>query len=113
MRRIIPIISFILLISLGANAQGGERTPLPENNKSVKFYPNPATTSITFDLQRSYQPGLTVSIFSFLGKKMTEVKNVTEKTNITLGNFNRGVYIFYIADASGKVVDTGKFQVSN
>lgn len=113
MRRILPILSFILLISLGSYAQGGGRTSLPENGKSVKFYPNPATTAITFDLQGSYQPGLTVSIFSFLGKKMTETKNMSEKTNVTLNNFNRGVYIFYITDASGKVVDNGKFQVSN
>ncbi|MCR6721383.1 MAG: T9SS type A sorting domain-containing protein [Chitinophagaceae bacterium] len=113
MTRTLPILSFILLMSLGTFAQGGGRTPLPDNGKSVKFYPNPATTAITFDLQGSYQPGLTVSIFSFLGKKMAETKNMAEKTNISLSNFNRGVYIFYITDASGKVLDNGKFQVSN
>lgn len=112
MRRILPILSFILLISLGSSAQAGSRN-LPETGRSVKFYPNPATTNITFDLQGMYQPGLTVSVFSFLGKKMTETKNMAEKTQIAVGNFNRGVYIFYITDASGKVVDTGKFQVSN
>ena len=47
----------------------GDRSPLPGKDKSVKFYPNPATTQITFDLQGKYQQGLSIAIYSFLGKK--------------------------------------------
>jgi hypothetical protein len=43
---------------------------------------------------------------------MSETQNVTEKATLTLTDFNRGVYIYHLTDQSGKVVDTGKFQVS-
>jgi hypothetical protein len=95
-----------------AHAQAGKNN-LPDPGKTVKFYPNPATTQITFDLEDSYAPGTSISIFSFLGKKMTEAKAAGQKTNIALTNFNRGVYIFYIRDANGRVIENGKFQVSN
>ncbi|MBL7756542.1 MAG: T9SS type A sorting domain-containing protein [Chitinophagaceae bacterium] len=111
MKRILPIISFILLITFSATAQVS-RESRPEADKSVKFYPNPATANITFDLQKLYQKGLTLSIYSFLGKKMYESQNIQEKTTIPVTDYNRGVYIFHITDASGKLVDTGKFQVS-
>ena len=44
---------------------------------------------------------------------MTEAKAASARTNILLTNFNRGVYIFYVRDAAGKVIENGKFQVSN
>jgi hypothetical protein len=80
--------------------------------KIVKTYPNPATSYITFDLQNNYQKGLTIVVYSFLGKKMYESQNVSEKTTLTLSDFNRGVYIYHLTDQSGKVMDSGKFQVS-
>jgi hypothetical protein len=78
----------------------------------LSTYPNPATAYITFDLQKGYQKGLTIAVFNFLGKKMTERPNVTEKTTLSLTDFGRGVYIYHLIDPSGKVIDTGKFQVS-
>ncbi len=99
-------------MATAAQAQG-DSSPLPGKDKSVKFYPNPATTQITFDLQGNYQPGLSIAIYSFLGKKMLETRPVSDKTNIPLSNFNRGMYIFYLTDSKGKVIENGKFQVSN
>lgn len=112
MKRILPILCFMLLLSSSGFSQAGN-TRVPEPGKTVKFYPNPASSNITFDLQGSYKSGLTIAIYSFLGKKMTELRNVNEKTNVALTNYNRGVYIFYVTDASGKVMENGKFQVSN
>ena len=43
---------------------------------------------------------------------MYENQNVTEKTTLTLTDFNRGIYIYHVTDPSGKVLFTGKFQVS-
>jgi hypothetical protein len=89
------------------------RSPLPDGPAmALKLYPNPAASYITFDLQKGYQKGLTITVFNFLGKKMIETQNVNEKTTLTLTDFNRGVYIYHLTDASGKVIDTGKFQVS-
>jgi hypothetical protein len=91
-------------------AQDG-RSPNP-GKPVLSTYPNPATSYITFDMQKGFEKGLTISVFNFLGKKMMERPNVTEKTTVNLNEFTRGVYIYHLIDQSGKVIDTGKFQVS-
>ena len=80
--------------------------------KIVSLYPNPATSYITFNIQKSFQKGLTISVFNFIGKKISETQTETENTVVSLTDFNRGTYIYHIVDRSGKVIDTGKFQVS-
>ena len=111
LKRFLPILFFILLTAIYTHGQDS-RTPGPDPmGKVLKLYPNPATSYITFDLQKVYQKGLTIVVYSFLGKKMSETQNVTEKTTLTLTDYNRGVYIYHLTDQSGKVVDTGKFQV--
>ncbi|MET0637206.1 MAG: T9SS type A sorting domain-containing protein [Chitinophagaceae bacterium] len=104
MNKILPILLIVLFTAFQSNGQ--------EAGKYVKLYPNPATTNVTFDFQKNFQRGMTLTIFSFLGKKMVETQNVTEKTNIPLADFNRGMYIYHITDPNGKLIDTGKFQVS-
>jgi len=112
LKRILPILSFILLTAIVTSAQVS-RGPLPEAGAmSLKLYPNPATSYITFDVQKGYQKGLTITVFNFLGKKMTETPNVNEKTTLQLNDYTRGVYIYHLIDPTGKVIDTGKFQVS-
>jgi len=37
---------------------------------------------------------------------------VQEKTTVNLTEFTRGVYVYHLIDASGKIIDTNKFQVS-
>ena len=88
------------------------RSPVPNTIKKVSFYPNPATSYITFNIQKNFEKGLTITVFNFLGKKISETQTVIENTVLTLTDFNRGTYIYHIVDRSGKVIDTGKFQVS-
>ena len=78
----------------------------------MSLYPNPATSFITFDVQKIEQKGLTIIVFNFLGKKMAEKQSVNEKTLLSLTDFSRGTYIYHLVDQSGKVLDTGKFQVT-
>lgn len=113
MKRILPILTFILLASTQSNAQAS-RGPMNEQlpGKIVKLYPNPAKTYITFDFDKDQQKGRTITIYSFLGKKMYEAQNLTEKTTIALSDFNRGMYIYHLTDGGGKVVESGKFQVT-
>jgi hypothetical protein len=80
--------------------------------KILKFYPNPATSVINFDFQKDSDQSYNLKNFSFLGKKVFEVEKVTPKTTVNLNDFYRGVYIFQLRDRNGKVVDSGKFQVS-
>ncbi|MFI5132213.1 MAG: T9SS type A sorting domain-containing protein [Chitinophagales bacterium] len=111
MRRVLPILSFILLTAFSAKSQDS-RIPHLDPQEKVKVYPNPAQTYITIDLQNSYQKGLTIAVYSFLGKKMYENQIVTEKTTLTVTDYNRGIYVYHVTDAVGKILFTGKFQVS-
>jgi hypothetical protein len=112
LKRILLIFFIVLSTNLVLKAQDS-RGPVPDPGSLVlKLYPNPASTYITFDLQKGYQKGMSITVFNFLGKKMVETPNVTEKTTLQLNDFNRGVYIYYLSDPRGKVVETGKFQVS-
>ncbi|MEI9810196.1 MAG: T9SS type A sorting domain-containing protein [Bacteroidota bacterium] len=112
LRQILPILLITVFSAFCANAQDGRTPGADAMGKSVKLYPNPATSYITFDLQKTYQKGLTIVVYNFLGKKMYENQSVTEKTTISLTDFTRGIYIYHLTDPSGKVMDTGKFQVS-
>ncbi|MGI8600755.1 MAG: T9SS type A sorting domain-containing protein [Chitinophagaceae bacterium] len=110
MTKFLLIISFILSTTISAQAQNA---PLPDAAATiVRFFPNPATTVINFDLQRNQNNGLGIQIFNFLGKKMYESNNMNQRTSINLTDFNRGVYIYQIRDRNGKMIESGKFQVS-
>ena len=109
--KIFYALSTILLLSLTGKSQ--DRNPGQEPTPTiVKFYPNPATSIITFDFQSGYDKQLNLQIFNFIGKKVQEINNVTPKTIVNLNDFYRGMYIFQLKDKNGKVVDSGKFQVS-
>jgi hypothetical protein len=79
--------------------------------KILRFYPNPATSFITFEFQRSYDRGYALQVFNFTGKRVAETPGMLSKTTILLTNFYRGVYMFRLIDRNGKVVESGKFQV--
>ena len=104
--------SIILLFSLQVKSQERQRSSQDPIARIIKFYPNPATSVINFDFQKDYDKSYSFQILNFLGKKVYEITNVTPKTIVNLSDFYRGVYIFQLRDKNGKVVDTGKFQVS-
>lgn len=111
MKRILPIASIILLTAI--HSQGQLRT-LPQDaaDRVVKFFPNPATSFITFDLQKGNEKGYDMQVFNFLGKVVYEQKNIPSRTTINLNDYNRGVYIYQLRGRDGKIVESGKFQVS-
>ena len=80
--------------------------------KVLKFYPNPATAVINFEFLRPVTKELTLQVYNFVGKKIYELNTVTQKTTIPLSEFYRGVYIFQLRDKSGRIVESGKFQVA-
>ena len=79
--------------------------------KLSKFYPNPATTIINFELDKTVDNSFILQVYSFIGKKMTEVKLGDAKVVINLSDYQRGLYIYQIKDRTGRIVDSGKFQV--
>jgi hypothetical protein len=112
LKRLLLIILTGLFFLTASFGQDGRTVPGNDPGKGMKLYPNPASSFITFDLTKGHQRGLNIVVYNFLGKKMSENQNVGEKTTLQLGDYNRGVYIFHVTDQSGKVLDTGKFQVA-
>jgi len=109
-------LTFLLGILLHFSGFCQEKFPLPVKSdasiKIVKFYPNPATTSITFEFIKGTGKDYNLLIYNSLGKKVLEVKNLSITNPVNLNDLNRGVYIFQLRDNSGKIVEAGKFQVS-
>lgn len=114
MKRVLSILSFILLTATYSQGQSSRSNPATDGaDRIIKLYPNPATSYITFDLQKANDKGLSIQVYNFLGKKMYENQSVTtEKVTVDLAEFNRGVYIYHLRDLSGKIIESGKFQVS-
>lgn len=110
------LIASIILVTTVAHSQSDTKTGITNSGTQsaiLRFYPNPATTVITFDFQKSYDRGYSLQIYNaVLGRKMTEQINIPNKFSIDLGNFTRGVYVYQLRDKTGKLVETGKFQVS-
>jgi hypothetical protein len=105
---------------LSINAKSQDRRPSPSEKESVvrvvRFYPNPATSLITFDLQQADEKQysqLNLQIYNLTGKKVFEVGQITPKTIVNVNDLYRGVYIFQLKDKSGRVIDSGKFQVAH
>jgi hypothetical protein len=110
--RILAILSFILLINFTVTAQES-RGPSQDGTKSImKIYPNPAVSFIKFDFQKDYERGFTLHVMNFIGRQVHEAKNINASTTIDLSAFNRGVYIYQLKDQTGKLIESGKFQVA-
>ena len=108
----ILLISFILLTAVNSKGQSN-REPSPDAlQRILKVYPNPATTFTKFEFQKSFDKGYTLQVINFIGKQVHEEKNISSTTTLDLSSYNRGVYIYQLKDPSGKVVLSGKLQIS-
>lgn len=95
-------------MSMGLVYAAGNNNNFFPQTKVVKCYPNPATSVVNFEFPGPY----TLQIYSFTGKKMTEVAATSNKVSVMLNNdFYRGIYIYQLRDKTGRVIETGKFQV--
>ncbi len=113
MKQLFYILSFTFLFANQSVGQSRAAGTDP-GDRLVKTYPNPAQAYITFDMQANYKTGLTLKVFNgLLGKKMYETQNMSAKVTINLSNYSRGIYIYQLVDVAGKIVESGKFQVSN
>jgi hypothetical protein len=111
--RFFYILSIILLTTLQSKSQ----TNRPANQEAVaritKFYPNPAVSQITFDFDQNTDKTYSFQVFNFVGKKVLDLPAVNQKTVVNVSDYYRGVYIFQLKDKTGKMIDSGKFQVSH
>ena len=105
------LLSIILVNSSPAMSQARGPMPDPEP-KVLKFYPNPAVSFITFEIDKEANKASTLQIFNFLGRKVKDVSDLQPKTVVNLNDFVRGIYIFQLKDASGRIINSGTFQVN-
>lgn len=106
------IYALLLMLSFAVCGFSQTRPAAPEQVK-VKFFPNPATSIINFEFTKTNPESVyTLQVYNFIGKKVTEVVVANNKTSITLDNYFRGVYIFQLRDKTGRIIESGKFQVA-
>ena len=107
------IVSLFTVTAFSSQAQSRVSSTAGAQAPIVRFYPNPATTVINFDFQKAYEQGYSIQIFNaILGRKMFDQANMPERTVINLADFPRGMYIYQLRDKSGRMVESGKFQVA-
>ncbi len=103
-----------LLFCLSASYGWAQPTRTGEGNtvKILNCYPNPATSQINFTIELNGEQNHTIQIYNLLGKLVHEEKQLSPRTTIQLADFLRGMYIYQLKDKNGKLISTGKFQVS-
>ena len=111
--RIFTCLTIMLTLSLVGLSQerSVQAAQAVSATRSIKFYPNPATTFINIEFQKSYQKNTSFLVYNFLGKKVIEVQDLSPKNRIDLSSYSRGIYIFQLKDRNGKVIESGKFQI--
>ena len=114
MNKFLLIVSLFIVTTATSQAQQSRISSITGAQSSiVRLYPNPATTVINFDFQKSYEQGYSIQVFNaILGRKMHDQVNMPERTSINLSDFPRGLYIYQLRDKSGRMVESGKFQVA-
>src|SRR4030095_5495688 len=102
------LLILVIEMSVGFVYASGYNDNYFPQAKVVKCYPNPATSVVNFEFPAPY----TLQIYSFTGKKMTEITASSNKVSIILStDFYRGIYIYQLRDKTGRIIETGKFQV--
>jgi len=114
LRRLLLLITLTVSLSVFTGAQSPRLTSPEAAGPVLRFYPNPATSFITFDFQSNYVQGCSLAIFNFMGQEVYTAKNIASKTTVNLNtdNFKRGLHFYRLYDASGKLLETNRFQVS-
>jgi Secretion system C-terminal sorting domain len=110
--RIIYLLCFLFIVTLTANGQVRNGSLPAGTVKMVKFYPNPAVTQITFDFEAAYDKTYSFQVFNFTGKKVLEIYSITPKAIVSVSDFYRGIYIFQLKDRTGRILESGKFEVA-
>jgi hypothetical protein len=111
LKRLFFILSFVFATFSYSNGQTTRSIATP-GERIVKTYPVPAISYINIELVKNSNTTYALIVYNFLGRKMFEKQNFAQKTTILLDEFSRGVYIYHLTDLNGRLVESGKFQVS-
>ncbi len=109
---ILSALIVVVFFLSGFNVTAERTSPFENQAKVIKCYPNPATSVVNFEFNGQADNTASLEIYSFTGKKMTNLPFSSNKITIQLNNdFFRGIYIYQVKDKNGKTIETGKFQV--
>jgi hypothetical protein len=115
MRKVYVSILFVFAFMLSSFVgHENDYMAFPDGARIAHFYPNPATNYINFTFDKTVDKNYTLQVYNFMGRKMNESR-VTDPSKLTINlddNYLRGLYIYQLRDASGRIVESGKFQVS-
>lgn len=103
------LYTFILLVSLVCSSFAADG--IAGDELKLRCYPNPATTTVNFEFSKNYEPGYTLIIYNSIGKKVNEQPLTTSRISVGLDGYFRGIYLYQLKDKSGKILQTGRFQV--
>ncbi|MES2646620.1 MAG: T9SS type A sorting domain-containing protein [Bacteroidota bacterium] len=109
-------LMLILVSLLLANATFSQKVILQQPGiqqiKSIRFFPNPASTTVTFEFNQAIEKGYSLQVYSFLGRQVLTVPVTGPRISINVSDLMKGVYVFQVRNSSGQIVATNKFQVS-
>lgn len=107
-------ILFFSLTSWAVQAQKQPVTAAQEPAKRlVSLYPNPATTYINIDLRENFKPGMSIQVhYAIMGKMIFSTTLSQQRYVLDVNDYPRGAYVYYLLDASGKIVEAGKFLIT-
>lgn len=111
---LIAVFAFAITANQAFTIYNSTNNPAGLQVKIVKCYPNPAVSFINFELSSSdiTSKNYSLQVYSFTGKKMYESNISNLKITLTFTNdFYRGIYVYQLRDKSGRILETGKFQV--
>lgn len=101
---VIRIYNYVRLVR-NINDQTGMNDNI--NIQKIKVYPNPVNNLLHFSLPKAGT--FKVNIIDISGKLIKEnLINYTE-SNIDISELNNGLYLYYINELSGKIIEKGKF----
>lgn len=107
------LMAFTLIISSYVADKALYADFTDDTTKLAHFFPNPATSYINFTFDKSVDKTYSLQVYNFIGRKMNEIRISDSKLTINLDdNYFRGLYIYQLRDQSGRIVESGKFQVN-
>ncbi len=106
----------LVLLTFLINSYVADNTPFDNSAETAKitsFYPNPATSYINFSFDKSVDKNYTLQVYNFIGRKMNDIRITDSKLTINFDdNYFRGLYVYQLRDKTGRIIESGKFQVN-
>ena len=92
--------------------KGSPQAASPGEVKNIRFYPNPASTTINFEFKDQVEKGTVLQVFNFLGRQVLSIPVSGSRISVNVTDLIKGVYIFQVRTTNGRILETNKFQVS-